>query len=80
MYYRSTGIYLLVIITPLLFFDPKVQGMGSNSAFEVKQKRCERITIPMCQDMPYNATRMPNLVGHYTQSEAAIKVSNSRPI
>ncbi|RWS30169.1 frizzled-9-like protein [Leptotrombidium deliense] len=36
--------------------------------------RCERITIPMCQDMPYNTTRMPNILGHTDQSEAAIKL------
>jgi len=36
--------------------------------------RCERITIPLCLDMKYNMTRMPNLVGHATQAEAAMQV------
>jgi len=36
--------------------------------------RCERITIPLCLDMKYNMTRMPNLVGHSTQAEAAMQV------
>ena len=33
--------------------------------------RCQPITIPLCRDMPYNLTRMPNLVDHETQEEAA---------
>jgi len=36
--------------------------------------RCERITIPLCLDMKYNMTRMPNLVGQSTQAEAAMQV------
>jgi len=36
--------------------------------------RCERITIPLCMDMKYNMTRMPNLVGHATQAEASLQV------
>lgn len=36
--------------------------------------RCERITVPLCVDMKYNMTRMPNLVGHSSQSEAAMQV------
>jgi len=40
---------------------------------------CERITIPLCLDMKYNMTRMPNLVGQSTQAEAAMQVSH-RPV
>jgi len=36
--------------------------------------RCEKITIPLCLDMKYNMTRMPNLIGHATQAEAAMQV------
>lgn len=45
-----------------------------------KSSKCERITIPMCQDMPYNLTRMPNLLGHKDQSEAAIQVHEFIPL
>jgi hypothetical protein len=45
-----------------------------------KSSKCERITIPMCQDMPYNLTRMPNLMGHKDQSEAAIQVHEFIPL
>jgi len=32
--------------------------------------RCEAVTIPMCKDMPYNETFLPNNLGHATQEEA----------
>ena len=39
-----------------------------------KQGKCENITIPMCKDMPYNRTYLPNLMGHATQEEAGYEV------
>ncbi|OXA60000.1 frizzled-1 [Folsomia candida] len=36
--------------------------------------RCEEVTIPMCKDMPYNKTILPNLMGHATQEEAGYEV------
>lgn len=45
-----------------------------------KQPKCERITIPMCQDMPYNLTRMPNFMGHNDQAAAAIQVHEFIPL
>lgn len=44
------------------------------------QPKCEKITIPMCQDMPYNLTRMPNLMNHVDQAEAAINVHEFVPL
>ncbi|KAK3098372.1 hypothetical protein FSP39_018902 [Pinctada imbricata] len=43
-------------------------------------QRCERITIPMCLDMRYNLTRMPNLIGHTNQKDAAISVHEFTPL
>lgn len=53
-------------------------GLGVELAPPPRQ--CERITIPMCQEMPYNTTRMPNLLGHFSQGEAAIKVHEFMPL
>ncbi|KAM3959657.1 frizzled-10 [Aphomia sociella] len=33
--------------------------------------KCERIQLPLCQDLRYNWTVMPNLMGHKDQKEAA---------
>lgn len=32
--------------------------------------QCEKITIPMCQDLGYNLTVMPNLMENDNQKEA----------
>lgn len=33
--------------------------------------KCEAITIPLCTELPYNMTIMPNLIGHTSQEDAA---------
>ena len=49
-----------------------------------RQKRkswsCEKVTIPICQDMGYNITRMPNRIGHETQQEAQLELDTYRPL
>ena len=42
--------------------------------------KCEPITIPMCHDVPYNYTRMPNMMGHQDQAAAAIEVHEFKPL
>lgn len=37
----------------------------------VGRGRCEPITVPMCRNLAYNMTSMPNQFEHSTQSEAA---------
>lgn len=37
--------------------------------------KCERIRLPLCQDLGYNWTAMPNLMGHKDQKEAEEAVS-----
>jgi len=43
-------------------------------------ERCERITIPMCLDMKYNLTRMPNMVGNTNQRDAAVQIHQFLPL
>lgn len=44
-------------------------GAGSSGGI------CEPITIPMCQGLSYNQTIMPNLLGHFSQRDAVVKMS-----
>ncbi|XP_075980420.1 frizzled-10-like [Anticarsia gemmatalis] len=37
---------------------------------EVEGGKCEKIKLPLCQDLGYNWTAMPNLMGHKDQKEA----------
>lgn len=36
--------------------------------------QCEEIKIPMCRNMPYNLTRLPNLLHHSTQENAQLDI------
>ncbi|GAB6029668.1 hypothetical protein CHUAL_005400 [Chamberlinius hualienensis] len=42
--------------------------------------RCEPITIPLCKDLPYNETIMPNLLNHQKQDEAGMEVHQFFPL
>ncbi|XP_043856008.1 LOW QUALITY PROTEIN: frizzled-9 [Dromiciops gliroides] len=42
--------------------------------------RCQAVAIPMCRGIGYNLTRMPNLLGHETQAEAAAKLHEFAPL
>lgn len=53
---------------------------GARGQISHRHARCERITIPMCMDMKYNLTRMPNLIGHTNQKDAAIQVHEFTPL
>uniref|UniRef100_A0A3Q3VNE0 Uncharacterized protein n=1 Tax=Mola mola TaxID=94237 RepID=A0A3Q3VNE0_MOLML len=62
-------IYVLLVLcssrgSTISSIDPDWSGEG----------RCQQINIPQCKDIGYNMTRMPNLMGHDDQKEAAIKL------
>lgn len=42
--------------------------------------KCEPITISICMDLPYNATIMPNMLGHTRQEEAGLEVYQFAPL
>ncbi|GFS02812.1 frizzled-7 [Elysia marginata] len=42
--------------------------------------KCEKITVPMCKDMEYNETIMPNLLNHMKQSVAGLEVAQYIPL
>ena len=43
-----------------------------------RPRECQPIVIPMCNDIPYNRTYMPNQFGHETQEEAGLEVSQNQ--
>lgn len=43
-------------------------------------ERCEPITIPMCMDIQYNQTILPNILGHAKQDIAGIEVHQYYPL
>nr|XP_053643627.1 secreted frizzled-related protein 3-like isoform X3 [Cherax quadricarinatus] len=51
--------------------------VGSSGMWVVEGEfgpQCEEIKIPMCQNMPYNLTRLPNLLHHSTQENAQLAI------
>ncbi|XP_061174601.1 secreted frizzled-related protein 3-like [Saccostrea echinata] len=56
--------WLLSILTPSLCY--KFNSRSTDT--------CEPIEIPMCQHMPYNMTRMPNLLHHSSQENAKLAI------
>ena len=46
----------------------------------IREAKCEKITIPMCRDIGYNMTYMPNQFNHDTQEEAGLEVHQFWPL
>lgn len=42
--------------------------------------KCEPITIPLCKDIQYNETIMPNLMNHQRQDDAGLEVHQFYPL
>ena len=38
------------------------------------QRKCQPLTIPLCQNLGYNLTILPNILKHESQQEAAMEV------
>lgn len=41
---------------------------------------CQLVQLPMCESMPYNLTRMPNLLHHSTQENAKLAIEQFLPL
>jgi len=56
------------------------QYQGDNGIAVPDHGFCQPITIPLCTDIAYNQTIMPNLVGHYNQEDAGLEVHQFYPL
>ena len=45
-----------------------------------QSEKCEPITIPLCKDIQYNQTIMPNLLNHQKQDDAGLEVHQFFPL
>lgn len=75
----------LVLLLISGFLRPTVlaigpQPIGSHSDTLDSEGRCEEITIPMCLNIGYNLTRMPNELNHENQDEAGLEVHQFWPL
>nr|XP_025871053.1 frizzled-4 [Vulpes vulpes] len=65
---------LLLLLLLLLLLEP-ARGFGDE-----EERRCDPIRISMCQNLGYNVTKMPNLVGHELQTDAELQLTTFTPL
>ncbi|XP_061144583.1 uncharacterized protein LOC133160692 isoform X2 [Syngnathus typhle] len=51
------------------------QSLSTDSA-----TACQTVTIPLCKDLTYSQTIMPNILGHATQEEAGLEMYQFAPL
>eukprot|EP00111_Clytia_hemisphaerica_P021634 TCONS_00063634-protein len=68
-----------VTILLLLCCGTLVDSLGRGRT-RPKAKKCEKITIPLCKDVGYNETYMPNNFGQSSQFEAGLIIHQFWPL
>lgn len=65
----------LSLATAIVNINPNnnVANVNTPSPVDHNEQRCEKISIPMCMDIGYNFTSMPNLLDMETQEEAGLE-------
>uniref|UniRef100_A0A3B3TM29 FZ domain-containing protein n=1 Tax=Poecilia latipinna TaxID=48699 RepID=A0A3B3TM29_9TELE len=71
-FWRST--FCLILLIP----PGSAQHEDGNSVLE--PGFCQPISIPLCTDIAYNRTIMPNLLGHSNQEDAGLEVHQFYPL
>merc|ERR1719259_1116237 len=61
----------MIIVTMMMMMMTIVSGESG---------QCEEISIPMCKEIGYNLTRLPNQFNHETQDEAGLEVHQFWPL
>lgn len=70
-------IWCAAFLVPLLV---SAQYQGDSGIVVPEHGFCQPISIPLCTDIAYNQTIMPNLVGHYNQEDAGLEVHQFYPL
>lgn len=69
--------WCVTLLLPMLISG---QYQGDNGIVVPEHGFCQPISIPLCTDIAYNQTIMPNLVGHYNQEDAGLEVHQFYPL
>uniref|UniRef100_A0A4W5N383 Frizzled class receptor 2 n=1 Tax=Hucho hucho TaxID=62062 RepID=A0A4W5N383_9TELE len=72
---KSCVTFFALIVRSLM-----VSAQGDNGIAFPDHGFCQPISIPLCTDIAYNQTIMPNLVGHYNQEDAGLEVHQFYPL
>ena len=66
--------FIFVCVQTLFLTHVLVSGIASANL-----KKCEVLTIPMCKNLGYSTTFMPNRFDHKTQQDAALEIDKFSP-
>ncbi|XP_026562599.1 frizzled-4 [Pseudonaja textilis] len=72
---RRRRLLLLLLLLGLLAALEAAGAFG-----EEEERRCDAIRISMCQNLGYNVTKMPNLVGSQFQTDAELQLTTFTPL
>ncbi|GJQ78899.1 GPRFZ2 [Trypoxylus dichotomus] len=77
---RASLVVLFIIVNDLLMCFASSSLVSSHHLDFDEESKCEEITIPMCINIGYNYTRMPNELNHDNQEEAGLEVHQFWPL
>lgn len=72
-------VLVVAIFTDLIVIFATSSVVSSHLDLD-EESKCEEITIPMCMNIGYNYTRMPNELNHDNQEEAGLEVHQFWPL
>ena len=78
----TTTVVAMVLISVLLDTQVFVDGnqFTRETSHVATHGKCEKITVPLCKDIAYNETIMPNLLKHRDQDAAGLEVHQFFPL
>ncbi|XP_054642163.1 frizzled-7-like [Dunckerocampus dactyliophorus] len=71
---RSVFVRILWLLCGFFFFTLATKSESG------RREVCQPVSIPLCADVPYNQTIMPNLLGHTKQEDAAREMHHFDPL
>ncbi|KAK6166580.1 hypothetical protein SNE40_023236 [Patella caerulea] len=81
-----TRVLSITLVALLLGIENKGRVFSSQAYTRITDQalaphgKCEPITIPLCKDIQYNETIMPNLLNHQKQDDAGLEVHQFFPL
>ncbi|VDP11469.1 unnamed protein product [Soboliphyme baturini] len=67
-------------VSQLIVVSVGASGRSFAAHMSPYESPCERITVPLCRDTPYNLTRMPNMLGDLSQLIVAKSMRDYEPL
>ncbi|XP_033113836.1 frizzled-7-A-like [Anneissia japonica] len=77
--HSSTCMELFLLIVFILLSFPDRQSVEARRQKE-GYKKCQPVTIPMCENLEYDMTTFPNFLKHQNQEEAGAEIAQFLPL